>query len=123
MMNTRLREIVKLHFEITRFLSRGRRNHSSRPLQNHHSPTKAVGLPSSHPDAFNCLEMEITKFVIDRRDSALLLGDYNTYRAQLSRRLLTIRRKLGRTTAKNAKYAAKAPITAEEIGQSHEYVC
>lgn len=66
-------------------------------------------------------EMDITQFVTERRDSALLLGDYNSYRAQLSRRIVTIRRKLGRTTSKNAKYAPKPPITAEEIGHNHEY--
>ena len=67
--------------------------------------------------------MDITSFVVGQRDSALLLGDYNTYRQQLSRRLLTLRKRLGRTTPKNAKYSPKAPITAEDIAGSHEYVC
>ncbi|KAF1850430.1 uncharacterized protein K460DRAFT_270496 [Cucurbitaria berberidis CBS 394.84] len=64
--------------------------------------------------------MDITKFVNDFRESAFLLGDYSSYRAQLSRRLRIVRRKLGRATPKNAKYAAKAPITAEEIGKNIE---
>ncbi|KAF2136860.1 uncharacterized protein K452DRAFT_258544 [Aplosporella prunicola CBS 121167] len=66
--------------------------------------------------------MDITSFVVGQRDSALLLGDYNTYRQQLSRRLLTLRKRLGRTTPKNAKYSPKAPITAEDIAGSHDYV-
>ncbi|KAF1940037.1 hypothetical protein EJ02DRAFT_407373 [Clathrospora elynae] len=64
--------------------------------------------------------MDITKFVADFRESAFLLGDYSTYRAQLSRRLRTVRKKLGRATPKKAKYAAKAPVTAEEIGANNE---
>lgn len=66
--------------------------------------------------------MDITKFVVSRRDEALLYGDYSTYRAQLSRRILSIRKKLGRTTKKGAKYANKATVTAEDIANSHEYV-
>lgn len=65
--------------------------------------------------------MDITKFVVDFREAAFLLGDYSTYRAQLSRRLRIVRRKLGRATPKNAKYAAKTPVTAEEIGKNIEY--
>lgn len=65
--------------------------------------------------------MDITKFVVDHRESALLLGDYSTYRAQLSRRLRIVRKKLGRATPKNAKYAAKPAVTAQEIGANIEY--
>jgi signal recognition particle subunit SRP68 len=65
--------------------------------------------------------MDITKFVVEYRESAFLLGSYDTYRAQLSRRLQTVRKKLGRATPKNAKYSAKAPVTAEEIGGNIEY--
>lgn len=65
--------------------------------------------------------MDITKFVVEFRESAFLLGDYSTYRAQLSRRLAVVRKKLGRATPKNAKYAPKQPVTAEEVGQNIEY--
>jgi len=65
--------------------------------------------------------MNITKFITGHRESALLVGDYNTYRVQLSRRLLTVRKKLGRATPKNAKYAPKPSITAQEIGSNVEY--
>lgn len=65
--------------------------------------------------------MDITKFIVDYRESAFLVGSYGTYRAQLSRRLLTVRKKLGRATPKGAKYAAKAPVTAEEVGTNVEY--
>ncbi|KAL2352516.1 hypothetical protein BJ546DRAFT_987972 [Cryomyces antarcticus] len=67
--------------------------------------------------------MDITKFVMSRRDNALLLGDYGSYRSQLSRRLLTVRKRLGRTTTpKNGKYAPKAPLTARDVGRNREFV-
>ncbi|KAI9760413.1 MAG: hypothetical protein M4579_001709 [Chaenotheca gracillima] len=65
--------------------------------------------------------MEITKFTASRRENALLLGDYNFYRAQTSRRLLTLRKKLGRTS-KGKKYTGRAPVTAQDIGENHEFV-
>jgi hypothetical protein len=65
--------------------------------------------------------MDITKFVADFREAAFLIGDYSTYREQLSRRLRIVNKKLGRATPKNAKYAAKAPVTAEDIGKNNEY--
>jgi len=63
--------------------------------------------------------MDITNYIVSNRDRALQLGDYNTYRSQLSRQLLSVRKKLGRTTPKNAKYAPKAPVTVEDIGKNH----
>lgn len=65
--------------------------------------------------------MDITKFVAGYRESASLLGDYNAYRDQLSRRLRIVNKKLGRATPKNAKYAAKAPVTAEDLHKNSEY--
>lgn len=65
--------------------------------------------------------MDITKFVFELREAAFLLGDYSSYRAQVSRRLRIVQKKLGRATPKNAKYAAKAPVTAEDIAKNHEY--
>ena len=66
--------------------------------------------------------MDITKYVVEYREAAFLLGDYSTYRAQLTRRLRIVQKKLGRATPKNAKYAAKAPVTAEDIAQNIECV-
>jgi signal recognition particle subunit SRP68 len=66
--------------------------------------------------------MEITRFIVSGRDQALLYGDYSTYRIQLSRRLLSIRKKLGRTTKKGAKYTNKAPVTAQDIGNNNGLV-
>lgn len=59
--------------------------------------------------------MDITKYIVDYREAAFLLGDHGTYRAQLSRRLRIVRKKLGRATPKNAKYSTKAPVTAEQV--------
>lgn len=66
--------------------------------------------------------MDITSFIASHRNDALLLGDYNAYRAQLSRRLLTLRRKLGRASPKGRKYTPKAPVTAQDVASNHEYV-
>ena len=66
--------------------------------------------------------MDITSFVVSQREKALLVGDYGSYRKQLSRRLLVVRRKLNYTSTKGRKYAAKAPVTAEDIADKHESV-
>ncbi|RDW79753.1 hypothetical protein BP6252_04391 [Coleophoma cylindrospora] len=66
--------------------------------------------------------MEVTKFVVSGRDNALLYGDYTTYRSQLSNRIHNLRKKLGIATKPRAKYTAKAPISAEDIGGNVEYV-
>lgn len=65
--------------------------------------------------------MDITKFVSEFRESAFLLGDYSTYHAKVSNRLRILQKKLGRATPKNAKYAAKAQVTAEDVAKNIEY--
>jgi signal recognition particle subunit SRP68 len=64
--------------------------------------------------------MDITNFIASRRE-VLLIGDYAEYRAQLSRQLLAVRKRLGRATPKKEKFARK-DVTAEEIGSNHEFV-
>ena len=66
--------------------------------------------------------MDITSFIAGKRDRALLVGDYGTYRKSLSNQLHSIRKRLARTTPKNAKSAEKASVTAEDVGNNHEYV-
>ncbi|KAF2818886.1 hypothetical protein CC86DRAFT_399035 [Ophiobolus disseminans] len=66
--------------------------------------------------------MDITSFVAGFRESAFLLGDHSSYHAQVSRRLRIVQKKLGRATPKNAKYAAKAPITAQDVAKNIEYL-
>jgi len=67
--------------------------------------------------------MDITAFAIGRREEALLVGDYSTYRTRLSRQLQAVRRRLGRSTPKNAKFQKKQnPVTAEDIKKNHECV-
>ncbi|EME48189.1 hypothetical protein DOTSEDRAFT_69964, partial [Dothistroma septosporum NZE10] len=63
--------------------------------------------------------MDITGFVATHRE-ALLIGDYNSYRAQLSRQLLATRKRLGRATAKREKFSKK-PVTADDVGSNHEF--
>ena len=68
------------------------------------------------------ITMDITKFIVSQRENALLVGDYASYRKQLSRRLLVVRKKLHYTSLKSKKYVARPAVTAEEIAQNHEYV-
>ena len=64
--------------------------------------------------------MDITVSVVSQRNQALLVGDYGSYREQLTRRLLTLRRRLGRASPKGKKYVPKAPISAEDISRNPE---
>ena len=66
--------------------------------------------------------MDVTGFVTRARNKALLVGDYALYRRQLSRQLLRLRRKLGRTTPKGRKYIPKPPVTAEDVASNVELV-
>ncbi|KAI6837452.1 hypothetical protein KC332_g6197 [Hortaea werneckii] len=63
--------------------------------------------------------MEITSFVAQKRE-ILLIGDYASYRASLSRQLQTLRKRLGRATPKREKFAKKE-VSAEDIGSNHEF--
>ena len=65
--------------------------------------------------------MDITAFVTSNRDRAFLVGDYGSYRSQLSRQTLALRKKLGRTTPKNAKFTAKQPISVEDVSKDPGY--
>ena len=66
--------------------------------------------------------MDITKFIVAQREKALLVGDYASYRKQLTRRLLVVRKKLHYTSTKGKKYTARPAVTAEDVAKSHEYV-
>ena len=66
--------------------------------------------------------MDITTFVVQGRDKALLYGDYSTYHGQLAKRLLTSRRKLGIATRNRGKFSKKEDVTSEDVGENHEYV-
>lgn len=63
--------------------------------------------------------MDITAFIASQRDRALLLGDYGSYRKQLSRRLLVVRKKLNRSN-KGRKYGSQPPVTAEDVASNPE---
>ncbi|KAI9780399.1 MAG: hypothetical protein M1816_002857 [Peltula sp. TS41687] len=65
--------------------------------------------------------MDITQFIVSQRSDALSIGDHNAYRARLTRQLLTLRKKLGRTTAKGKKYTGREPVTSEDIQKNHEF--
>ncbi|PGH18312.1 hypothetical protein AJ80_04490 [Polytolypa hystricis UAMH7299] len=65
--------------------------------------------------------MDITTFVVSHRDNALLVGDYSTYRAQLSRKLHSTRKRLGQTTPKGKKYTGKPVVTAENVAKNTEF--
>ncbi len=64
--------------------------------------------------------MDITAFIVSQREKALLVGDYGSYRQQLSRRLHTVRKKLYPASKKGGKYTTRAAVTVEDIGSNHE---
>ncbi|KAK5998485.1 Signal recognition particle subunit SRP68-like protein [Cladobotryum mycophilum] len=66
--------------------------------------------------------MDVTKFIVEGRDKALLYGDYSTYHGQLVKRLLNSRKKLGIATRNRGKFRKGEQVTAESVGQNHEYV-
>ena len=66
--------------------------------------------------------MDITNFVVQGRDQALLYGDYSSYHSQLSKRLLNSRKKLGIVTKNRGKFQKKGPVTTENVAENHEYV-
>ncbi|KXG53646.1 Signal recognition particle subunit SRP68 [Penicillium griseofulvum] len=66
--------------------------------------------------------MEVTEFIFKEREEALLVGDYNAYRAHTTRKLQKLRKKLGQATVKGRKYTAKPAVTAENIGSNVSYV-
>ncbi|KAL6719853.1 signal recognition particle subunit srp68 [Lecanora helva] len=65
--------------------------------------------------------MDITNFIVSQREKALLFSDYESYRKQLSRRLLVVRKKLNYTSPKSRKYAPKPPVTTEDVANNHEF--
>ncbi|CAZ84025.1 unnamed protein product [Tuber melanosporum] len=66
--------------------------------------------------------MEIIPFVSALRQEAQVLGDYHAVRKMCSRRLATLRRRLGWQTSKSKKYAPQPRLTAEEIAQEPRFV-
>ena len=64
--------------------------------------------------------MDITAFVISQREEAFLGGDHDDYRAQCSRRIHTLRRRLNIATPKGRKYTAKPAITTESLSKNNE---
>lgn len=66
--------------------------------------------------------MDITSFVVQGRDQALLYGDYSTYHSQLSKRLLSSRKKLSIATKNRGKFHKKEAVTADNIAEDRECV-
>lgn len=66
--------------------------------------------------------MEITNVVVKHREDALLVGDYHTYQTQLSRKLHSLRKKLGQTNHNGKNYHSKAAVTAEDVAKDTAYV-
>ncbi|PYH79927.1 hypothetical protein BO82DRAFT_355923 [Aspergillus uvarum CBS 121591] len=66
--------------------------------------------------------MDITDFIFAHREETLLTGNYNAYHAYTSRKLHKLQKRLGQTTPKGRKYAAKPAISAEDVSKNVEYV-
>lgn len=65
--------------------------------------------------------MDITSFVVQGRDKALLYGDFSTYHGQLAKRLLNARKKLGIVTKNRGKFRKPEQVTAQDIQANIEY--
>ncbi len=63
--------------------------------------------------------MDITGFIAGHRQT-VDLSDHNAYRAQLSRQILSLRRRLGLATPKREKFTPRT-VTAEDVGSNHEF--
>jgi hypothetical protein len=88
---------------------------SLQPDEQHSHRSQTLKRPQAH------LTMDITSFIIQGRDKALLYGDYSTYHGQLSKRLLNSRRKLGTVTKNRGKFRKAEQATAEDIKTNNEY--
>ncbi|KKY23611.1 putative signal recognition [Phaeomoniella chlamydospora] len=66
--------------------------------------------------------MDVTDFIVTQREHAFLGGDHDAYRAQASRRIRTLRRRLGIATPKGRKYTAKAPIKSDDVRKDEEFI-
>lgn len=64
--------------------------------------------------------MDITSYVVQGRDQALLYGDYSTYHEQLAKRLLSSRKKLGIVTKNRGKFQKKDSVTSEDVSSNNE---
>ncbi|KAH7328185.1 signal recognition particle, 68 kDa subunit [Stachybotrys elegans] len=65
--------------------------------------------------------MDITSFVVQARQKALLFGgDYSTYHSQSSKRLLNSRRKLGITTKHRGKFQKRPQVTPQDVAANQE---
>ena len=63
--------------------------------------------------------MDITQTIVSLREPALAVGDYSTYRAQLSKKLLNTRKKLNIATKNRGKFQPKPQITPEQVAEDH----
>jgi signal recognition particle subunit SRP68 len=66
--------------------------------------------------------MDLTSFVIEGRDKALLYGDYSTYHSQLANRLAKSRKKLAISTKNRGKFQKKDAVNADNVRSNVEYV-
>jgi signal recognition particle subunit SRP68 len=66
--------------------------------------------------------MNITESLTLQRDRSLLTGDYKTYHAQTSRRIHTLRKRLGVATPRGRKFTPKQAVTAEDVAKNVESV-
>ncbi|KAK5053250.1 hypothetical protein LTR84_002224 [Exophiala bonariae] len=65
--------------------------------------------------------MNITHSFVSERDRALLSGDHSSYHAQATRRIHSLRRRLGASN-RGRKYNPKAAVTPDNVAQNQEWV-
>lgn len=64
--------------------------------------------------------MDITQFLDSQRALCLQSGDYGSYRRQLGRRLLALRKKLRCTSTAAKKEFSQKEVTAEDVKGDQE---
>ncbi|KEF55236.1 uncharacterized protein A1O9_08890 [Exophiala aquamarina CBS 119918] len=65
--------------------------------------------------------MNITHSIVSERDRALLAGDYSSYHSQATRRIHSLRRRLGASN-RGRKYNPKGPVTPENVVRNAEWI-
>lgn len=66
--------------------------------------------------------MDITSFVVQGRNQALLYGDHSTYHRQSTKRLLHSRKKLGIANKNRGKFVKRELPAAQDVAAKPEYV-
>ncbi|KAG8526471.1 uncharacterized protein KY384_008671 [Bacidia gigantensis] len=66
--------------------------------------------------------MDVTRFIVSRRERGLLSGDYSTYKRRLAQRLLIVRKRLHHTSTQGKSNKDWSTIKAEDVASNHDHL-